>query len=95
MDQLVCPECSGEVTESIVDRGSLCARCASCGTKLLATSFIALSRSSQTVLAYIDPGPGKAPAASALVASGPLYQVHDAIAKTAADGTAILLIWQA
>jgi hypothetical protein len=91
-NSLVCYACGSTTTEATVHLGSYVLRCSACGECIVATSFIAFADESQHFAAYRDPGHGKKPAESALIARGQLGQIHKAVRQIAERGDVVLLV---
>ena len=91
-DSLVCTTCNSTKLEAIVEGGSYLLRCAQCGEGVVATSFIAMHETDYELMAYRDPGHGNPPSLDALIAAGPLKEIHRAISLVTMTGASVLLV---
>lgn len=83
--------CGQEATETLIHFGSYFIRCAKCGETIIATSLIAFEDSALKMRAYPDPGFGKKPNLSSLIASGELKDYFATISTLVNQGQVILL----
>ncbi|WP_322415266.1 hypothetical protein [Mesorhizobium huakuii] len=91
-DRLQCASCGSDGTEVIVQFGSYCIRCATCGEGIVATSFLAVSNTDREISAFVDPGHGKQPAPGSLIACGSFRQIAKAIRDVADTGILVRLV---